>query len=114
MSYCLMEEIPEAYEDYYLVGKYLFSIFYTEIWILFDVVSRIDESTRQLLIKGTYSPADDASEDSIPENGLDNEKGYYLEADILSAFERAFRHSPAIKRNILTIIREDFLSQTKE
>lgn len=97
MSYCLMEEIPEAYEDYYLVGKYLFSIFYTELWMLFDVVSRFDEPTKRLLMN----------------EASDHKNTDYLEADILSAFERAFRHSPTIKKNILSIIREDLISQRK-
>jgi hypothetical protein len=79
MSYCLMEEIPEAYEDYYLIGKYIFSAFYTELWMLFDVVNGSDQT------------------DALQE------------ADILSAFERAFRHSPSLKKNILAIIRQDFL-----
>ena len=98
MSYCLMEEIPDAYEDYYLVGKYLFSIFYTELWMLFDVVSRFDEQTKRVFINEAYI----------------NKSTDYLEADILSAFERAFRHSPTIKKNILAIIREDYLSHTKK
>jgi hypothetical protein len=74
-----MEEIPEAYEDYYLIGKYIFSAFYTELWMLFDVVNGSDQT------------------DALQE------------ADILSAFERAFRHSPSLKKNILAIIRQDFL-----
>ena len=90
-EYCCYETVLETHEDYYLVGKVLFSVFYTELLMVFDYVSNMARNEGELAKEL-------------------KRQNYSFESQVLSSVERAFRHSDKMKSVILEKIRANFLA----
>ncbi len=82
-SYCIQELYIKAYETYFVLRQFLFAVLYVELLMMFDLV---DYRMR----KNTIADLD-------------------RQAEILMLCEQGIRHNPALTKNLLAVIREDFL-----
>ncbi len=82
-SYCLQQLYLRAYETYHTLKEFLFSVLYTQLLMVFDLVDYLD--------RGEVLPDIDR------------------QSEILMLSERGIRHNAQLSKNLLSIIREDFL-----
>ena len=82
-SYCIQQLYLRAYETYYMLREFLFSVLYTELLMVFDLVDYLDRG-RVLADKKRQS-------------------------EILMLCEQGIRHNNQLSLNLLQIIRDEFL-----
>ena len=82
-SYCMQELYLKAYETYHVLRQFLFAVLYVQLLMLFDMVDYLDRG-------GQIADIDRQSE-------------------ILMLCEQGIRHNPQLTKNLLAIIREEFL-----
>lgn len=82
-SYCIQELYIKAYETYFVLRQFLFAALYVELLMMFDLVDYEMNGGRI------------ASPDR--------------QAEILMLCEQGIRHNPSLTKNLLEVIREEFL-----
>lgn len=82
-SYCIQELYTKAYESYHILRQYLFAVLYVQLLMMFDLVDYLDRK------------------EQIADIGRQSE--------ILMLCEQGIRHNPQLTKNLLAIIREEFL-----
>jgi len=81
-SYNIQQLYLKALESYLVLREFLFAVLYTQLLITFDLVEYLD----------TKAPA-----------------SLERQAEILMLCEQGIRHNPSLTKNLLEIIRQDFL-----
>ena len=82
-SYCMQELYTKAYESYHILRQFLFAVLYVQLLMIFDMVDYLERKER------------------IADIGRQSE--------ILMLCEQGIRHNPQLTKNLLAIIREEFL-----
>ena len=82
-SYCTQELFIKAYESYHILRQFLFSVLYVQLLMVFDLVDYIKS-------KNNIASLDRQSE-------------------ILMLCEQGIRHNPSLTKNLMAVIREEFL-----
>ena len=82
-SYCIQELYTKAYESYHILRQFLFAVLYVQLLMMFDLVDYLDRK------------------EQIADIGRQSE--------ILMLCEQGIRHNPQLTKNLLAIIREEFL-----
>lgn len=82
-SYCIQQLHIKAYETYFTLRQLLFSILYVQLLMMFDLVDYLDNGEKL--------------------TSLDRQ------SEVLMLCEQGIRHNPSLTKNLLQIIREEFL-----
>ncbi len=82
-SYNIQQLYIKAYETYHILRQYLFAVLYVQLLMMFDLVDFVAR-------KESMAPIE-------------------RQAEILMLCEQGIRHNPSLTRNLLEIIREEFL-----
>lgn len=82
-SYCIQQLYIKAFETYFTLRQLLFSILYVQLLMMFDLVDYLDNGEKPVSID--------------------------RQSEVLMLCEQGIRHNPSLTKNLLEIIREEFL-----